>query len=297
MKRVLVAAAAVAFLAAGAAASIVVRATPRELADSAGLVVEGRVAAVDVRWDDGRTCINTYVTFTVERTHKGTPAGSVVVKVPGGKVGEEEVRVEGTAKFAKDEEAMLFLWKDRHGEWIVLGEAQGKFLLRQDEKAGKRMAENSLKGLCLVMKGDPKDEATKAAKRPDRLSYDDLCAVVKASVDAAAKKATVPGGTTVPATDTTGGNAAAPAPAPTTTPAPAPAPATGTSPTEAPKGTTPAGQEPAPPGATPVPPSTSTSGTSSGGAPPPSKDAPAPQAGSSVPPGGGQQEPPSPEKK
>src|SRR5258706_14281698 len=182
MRRLLVAAAATAALAGlavEAAATIVLRVTPRELADTAGLVVEGRVAAVDVRWDDARTCINTYVTFTVDRTHKGAGVASVVVKVPGGKVGEDEVRVEGTAKFERDEEAMLFLWKDRLGEWLVLGETQGKFRLWQDEKAAKRMAGNSLKGLCLVLRGDPKGAAANACRQPDRLSYDDLVAVVK----------------------------------------------------------------------------------------------------------------------
>lgn len=299
MRRIL-AAAAVAVLAATAAASVVLRATPREMADTANLVVEGRVAAVDVRWDDGRTCINTYVTFTVERVHKGAATGSVVVKVPGGTVGDEEVRVEGTAKFEKDEEAMVFLWKDRAGEWIVLGEAQGKFRLRQDEKAGRRMAENSLKGLCLVVRGDAKDEAAKAARRPDRLSYDDLAAIVKASVDAAAAKP-APAKIDPPKTGAApGGNTAAPTGPGTAAPAtgdPAPVSPTGTSPTEEPKGVNPAGQDPAPPKATPDPSSTSTSGSPPGGAPPPSKDAPAPRAGSSDTPGTGQPPPPVPEKK
>src|SRR5688572_16005455 len=139
MGRFLASLAAVLLVAAAASASIVLRVTPRELADTAHLVVEGRVAAVDVRWDDARTCINTWATLSVERVHKGKAGGSVAVKVPGGTVGEDEVRVEGTAKFVRDERVLVFLWKDAAGEWIVLGEAQGKFRLWQDEKADRLM--------------------------------------------------------------------------------------------------------------------------------------------------------------
>jgi hypothetical protein len=248
----LAAAGAAACLAAAASASVVLRVTPRELADTAGLVVEGRVAAVDVRWDARRTCINTYATFNVERTHKGTPVASVIVKVPGGRVGEEEVRVEGTARFAVGEEALLFLWKDGAGEWIVLGEAQGKFRLYRDEKAGKRMAENSLKGLCLVVREDPKSAAAAAARRTDCLSYDDLVAVVKGSVDAQRARA--------PGTPSNGTG---------TAPAPKPGEPAATTP--------PAGRVPAPPAATPDPPSTTT--PPDGGAPPPTKEDPAPPTG------------------
>jgi hypothetical protein len=275
------AAAAVGALATAAAASIVLRVTPRELADTANLVVEGRVATVDIRWDDAHTCINHYVTVNVDRLHKGTAGGAVVVKVPGGRVGEEEVRVDGTAKFVPDEEVVLFLWKDAQGEWLVLGEAQGKFVLRRDAKSGVRMAENSLKGLCLVMRGRAKDAAGDSAKKADRLSYDDLIAVVKASVDAAAAPK--------PTTPINGDQPAVPA-------APAPGATGGTGSTGSATGTgtgsQPAGQGPAPI-STPDPPSTST--PPSGGAPPPTKDAPVPPTGNTGTAKDGQTPPPSPE--
>ena len=241
-------------------------------------MVEGRVAAVDVRWDEGRTCINTYATVNVERVHKGTAGGSVVVKVPGGIVGEDEVRVEGTAKFTVDEEVFVFLWKDGRGEWLVLGEAQGKFRLRMDEKAGRRMAENSLRGLCLVVRGDPKSAAFAAARRPDSLSCDDLAAVVKASVEAA--KA-------APAATGSGKETGAAPAGPGTGPADG-APAEGAKDPAA-------GRDPASPVATPDPPSTTTTKAPGDGAPPPSKDVPAPPAGTSTTPPAGQKTPPEPE--
>lgn len=268
MRRVLVLSAALAaagLLVAPAAASIVLRVTPRELADTANLVVEGRVATVDVRWDEGHTCINTYATLQVERVHKGRVGGQVVVKVPGGRVGDEQVRVEGTARFAAGEEAMVFLWKDGKGEWIVLGEAQGKFLLTQDARSGKRMAENSLKGLCLVLRGDPKAPAAEASKRPDRLAYDDLVATVRASVEAERRTTTTGTASTAP----TGGGA-------TTTTSPTGGDATATG-----GGTTDAGRDPAPRDATPDPP---TSKEPDAGAPPPTQDAPAPPAEEPAPP-------------
>jgi len=260
------AAAALGALAASAAATIVLRVSPRELADRAGLVVEGRVATVDVRWDAGRTGIFTYAVVNVERTHKGVNSGSVTVKVPGGRVGNEELRVDGTARFEAGEECFLFLWKDRDGEWLVLGEAQGKFRLFRDAETGVRMAENSLKGLCLVVRPDPKKGASEAAARKaDRLSRDDLASVVAASVAAG----TPPAGGAGPST---GG-------------APM-APGAGTRD----EGAT--GGVPAPQPAAPEPPSTT---TPDGGAPPPTKDAPAPPAGSSGTADDGKPKPPAPE--
>ena len=125
-----------------------------------------------------------------------------------------------SASFAVDEQVMVFLWKDREGEWLVLGEAQGKFLLSTDAKTGVRMAENTLKGLCLVVRRDPKDPGGAAAKRADRLSYDGLAAVVRDSV-AEAAAATGTTGTAPPAKDGAGQGPApvkAPDPPATTTP-------------------------------------------------------------------------------
>lgn len=267
MRRLLAAALALAALAPFAAATVVLRVTPRELADKAELVIEGRVAAIDVRWDDDRTCINTYVTFTVERSLKGNAPGSMVITVPGGKVGDEEVRVDGTAQFARDEEAVVFLWRNARGEWGVLGEAQGKFRLTKDAKTGVRMAANSLRGLCLVVRGDPKGEAAQAARKPDSLSYDDLAAAVRTSIEEAK----------APVFRQNGGTTTSPAPATGTTTG-------GTTDPKDPAGTTttePAGRDPAPQGATPDPPSTTTTNAPVGGTPLPTKDVPAPPAGSS----------------
>ena len=258
--------AAVAAMAATAAATIVLRVTPRELADAAHLVVEGRVASVDVRWDDDHTCINRYVAFTVDRTHKGRALASVTIKVPGGRVGDEEVRVEGTASFAVGEEAVVFLWKDGRGEWIVLGEAQGKFLLKRDAETSVRMASNSLKGLCIVVRGDPKDADVEKAKKPDTLTCDDLVEVVKASVEAAKKASATGTGTGTGTTGTGTGTGTPPA-------------------TDAENGE---GRDPAPPAPPPAPPSTQ---PTHGPAPPPTKDAPAPPAGKPVPPAGDEPKP------
>lgn len=203
MRRTVAVAAALASLSATALAGVVLRVTPRELADTSHLVVEGRVDRIDVRWDEGRTAINTWVTLVVDRVHKGTAGGTVSIKCPGGIVGDEELRVEGVAKFEKGERCMAFLWRDIHGDYQVLGEAQGRFVLSDDGRDGKRMATNSLDGLCLVVRGGPKALNAPSTRSPDRLLYDDLVAVVRASVAGDAPAPVTGGGGAV---DTTPGS-------------------------------------------------------------------------------------------
>jgi hypothetical protein len=182
MHRGLVGVALVATFAATSAAGVVLRVSPRELADAASAVVEGRVDAIDVRWNDDDTAINTWVTLLVDRVHKGTIDRSVKIKVPGGIVGDDEARVDGVARFEKGERCVVFLWRDRHGEYQVLGEAQGRFALADDGPRGARMAQNSLAGLCLMVRGGDGALSALSTTSPDRLPYDDLIAIVRASV-------------------------------------------------------------------------------------------------------------------
>ncbi len=281
-------AATVAAFAATATASIVLRVTPRELADEAHVVVEGRVSAIDVRWDDKRTAINHYVTFNVEQTHKGKAGASVTIVVPGGTVGDETLRVDGVPTFKDGERAVVFLWKNKKDELVVLGQAQGKFNLFHDKKTKTLVAQNSLKGLCLVMRGGPKAVRSPKASRPDFLAHQDLINVVKASVRADQAK-NVGGGST---TTTDGGNATDPGKDTGTdagggtdagTGSDAPTTTEPDNAGEAPKSDDPdsgkdqaPGQDPATPEAQPNPPTTN---PSNNGAPPPSKDDPAPPTG------------------
>ncbi|MHC4820410.1 MAG: hypothetical protein ACYTDX_01660 [Planctomycetota bacterium] len=289
-------AATVAAFAATATASIVLRVTPRELADEAHVVVEGRVSAIDVRWDDKHTAINHYVTFNVEQVHKGKAGASVTIVVPGGTVGDETLRVDGVPTFKDGERAVVFLWKNKRGELVVLGQAQGKFNLFHDKKTKTLVAQNSLKGLCLVMRGGPKAVRSPRATRPDYLAHQDLVNVVKASVRAEQAKTT--GGNALPSgggsgsTTTDGSTPDGTGTGGTTGTGDLPdktdVPPTGDGSTGG--ATVPGGgaelpgkdrdqapgQDPATPEAQPNPPTTN---PSNNGAPPPSKDDPAPPTG------------------
>ncbi len=208
---------AVAAVAAPAAAGVVLRVSPRELADTAHLVVEGRVLSVKARWDADRTAIETWVDLAVDRVHKGPPGlATALVKVHGGRVGDDEVRVDGMARFEEGEDVFVFLWRDGRGDYQVLGEAQGRFRVFRDGKSGVRTVENSLAGLCLVVRGGAKGLGDARLRRPDRLPYDDLAAIVRDSVAGLPKdpvRDRVPG-TVVENDSPTTADPAAPAPVP-----------------------------------------------------------------------------------
>src|SRR5688572_8873843 len=82
------------------------------LARKSEAVVRGKVQRVESRWSGDRKRIVTEITVEVAETLKGEPPPVVTVIQPGGQVGDIGQRVDGMARFEKDEEVVLFL--DKH---------------------------------------------------------------------------------------------------------------------------------------------------------------------------------------
>ncbi len=98
-----------------------------ELARGADAVVQGRVERRTSRWSaDGRH-IHTLVTLRSARVLRGSAPEEVVVRVPGGVVGDVGQRVDAAPAFDDGEEVVVFLARDRAGDWRVHGLALGKF--------------------------------------------------------------------------------------------------------------------------------------------------------------------------
>jgi hypothetical protein len=162
-------------LAAGAAASVAVRATVEDLTEASRVVAEGVVTEHTVTLDRAKGAIWTEHRLKVGRMLAGDAAATIVVRVRGGRVGTMEQEVIGAPKLEDGERVVLFLGPEDRGAREIVGLAQGAFTVETDPKTGATSCRNSVEGLSLAdpSGGDAPPEAI-------RLSLDDLAARVAA---------------------------------------------------------------------------------------------------------------------
>jgi hypothetical protein len=121
-----------------AGASLVRRFSEAELFDEAELVVEGRVDGLEVSRATGAKGLETRIRFRVAAVAKGNAGASVVIRQPGGRLGELTHVVVGMPELEVGEEARLFLVRRDDGDWRVLGWGQGKWVRDGDGFAPER---------------------------------------------------------------------------------------------------------------------------------------------------------------
>lgn len=111
-----------------------------ELTTSAENVVVADVAKVTSQWDEHHRNIVTTIEIRVQESWKGTPPadGKIVVRQPGGTVGDIEMTVLGMPRFSVGEHAVLFLQRSS-----VVGMGQGKRPLRWDSLKKQWLVENA----------------------------------------------------------------------------------------------------------------------------------------------------------
>ena len=109
-----------------AGATTLVKMNFGELAHKADSVVIGTVTAIDGEWGPDFRFIHSNITLQVERTLQGQAGDTIVVRNPGGMIGDEGQLAYGAAQFEVGEKVLVFLttWDDNALK--VLGYAQGK---------------------------------------------------------------------------------------------------------------------------------------------------------------------------
>lgn len=130
-------------------ATVAVMSSDAELTQTSRLIVQGEVRSMASQWD-GRE-IFTYIEVGVGRVLKGRVAGrTIVVKQPGGTVGETMAWVHGAPQFQVGERVLLFLdtWPD--GALRVTHLFQGKYKLEKDAKTGRVQAVRTAGGVPLL---------------------------------------------------------------------------------------------------------------------------------------------------
>jgi hypothetical protein len=117
----------------GQVSASMLKMTLEDLVTGAELIVVGEVTDIAC-YEEGKGNIYTQVILLVERIIKGDCGQEVVIRVPGGEVGNIVLWVEDMPGFARDERVLVFLQKcvdgtwfeDCQGSYIVYGGFQGK---------------------------------------------------------------------------------------------------------------------------------------------------------------------------
>jgi hypothetical protein len=118
--------------------------TTPELTKQAQAIVRGKVKDMKSEWDPERRFIWTLVTITVSKHIKGDSLAGreVIVKIPGGVVGNIGQVTEDTPIFKKGEEVLLFINPEIYkGEKVfrVTGKFQGKHTIKDNMLIEKKM--------------------------------------------------------------------------------------------------------------------------------------------------------------
>ena len=118
------------------ASALMVRKSIKELTSQADSILIGKVKEMESRWNEERTLIYTYVTISVSQYTK-TLSGvgevqEIMVKVPGGEVGDIGLKVSDTPQFREGEEVFLFLKMEKLPFFSVAGLFQGKYTIEEN---------------------------------------------------------------------------------------------------------------------------------------------------------------------
>ena len=137
-----------------ALATVVLALSMEELTARAPLIVHAVAQGSNVAWDEPHAKIWTWTELSVKETLKGEVTTHVVVKQPGGVVGEVGMEIAGIATFKPGEEVVLFLEPapDEPGTWVPVSMSASKVTL--EERFGTRVAKRDLGGLAFARVGE-----------------------------------------------------------------------------------------------------------------------------------------------
>ncbi|MGD9201745.1 MAG: hypothetical protein PVI26_09295 [Chitinispirillia bacterium] len=118
----------------------------QELSLSAEKIVQARVTAVVSKWNKDSSAIFTYIRMNiVDDLIGGDKDNEIIIRQPGGIVGNTSLFVEGISNYIIGEEDVLFLLKDKidKGTFRTLGMYQGKYKIFIDNKNVKRVKQDN----------------------------------------------------------------------------------------------------------------------------------------------------------
>jgi hypothetical protein len=120
----------VSLLGSAVVATTIIRMDLKTLAQSAQLISRARCVSTESRWERGS--IWTFDEFDVLEIFKGEPPQRLRIRLPGGRIGHEETKIEGVPRFSQGEEVVLFAEQTSAGDYGVTSWAQGTFRVHRD---------------------------------------------------------------------------------------------------------------------------------------------------------------------
>lgn len=112
----------------------------RQLVGLSDYVVRGVVASVSSTWrraPDGRIYIASQVEIEIGEIIKGTPPPKVVLEMVGGRVGDDELRIEGAPTFQIGEEDIFFVRGNGLQFYPLVGIMHGLYPILHDFTTGE----------------------------------------------------------------------------------------------------------------------------------------------------------------
>lgn len=112
------------------------------LVEGSDYIVRATVKAISSDWRDnpakpGSRYIGTRVKLDVSEVIKGSPPSPLVLELVGGKVGDEELTVNGAPRFVVGQETVVFVKGNGRQIIPLVGMMHGKYDVRKNKKTGR----------------------------------------------------------------------------------------------------------------------------------------------------------------
>jgi hypothetical protein len=136
-----------AFLTQSSLATTAKLASDEQLVLTSRLILTGTVQSVQADWDKKRQNIYTYVTVKISEVLKGQIRNdTVVIKQAGGRVGDDEIIIDGAPKYQVGQDVLLFLNTLPDGALTIAHLFQGKYEIITDAESGLKIAQRTIDG-------------------------------------------------------------------------------------------------------------------------------------------------------
>jgi hypothetical protein len=120
-------------------ATLAVAAPFEDKVDNAAAIVLGKCVKTESKTDPSGRWIVTYSTFQIEKTMKGSAAGTVTIVTPGGTVGTTRQETIGVPTFHEGDENVLFVKNTESGPTVLYFD-QGAYDVTTDSHGDKIVA-------------------------------------------------------------------------------------------------------------------------------------------------------------